>query len=233
MISFPNAKINLGLHIVSKRSDSFHNIETLMIPIAYYDVLEIIKTKDTKFELNISGNTEPINIEDNLCTKAYKLLQKNYGISGVKVHLHKNIATGAGLGGGSANAAFTLKILNEIFKLNLSAQELQNFASQLGSDCAFFIENEAAFSSGRGEVLQKANMNFKDLYVFIIVPEIHISTADAYKNCIVGKHEISLFELLKNPQNKWKSIIENDFEDSVFKIHPILETIKTQIYEMG
>lgn len=234
MICFPNAKINLGLHIVSRRNDGYHNIESLMLPIDYCDILEILADSGSKScSLSISGVIPDGSLRDNLCCKAFDLMHHIYGISGVKIHLHKNIATGAGLGGGSSDAAFTLISLNKLFNLQLSDDTLGELAAKLGSDCAFFIENKPALASGKGDILKHFDINVSNNYLLLILPDIHISTALAYSNCVAGKHKIALTELLQTPKTNWPQRIENDFEETVFNTHPKLSEIKNELYKLG
>jgi 4-diphosphocytidyl-2-C-methyl-D-erythritol kinase len=231
MICFPNAKINLGLNIVSKRNDGFHDIETVFYPIGLSDILEVIPSQETKILTSgIDIKTEP---ENNICFKAYQLVNKDYGLPPVEIVLHKLIPSGAGLGGGSADAAFLLKLLNSFFQLNLPNEKLHNYAMQLGSDCAFFIENKPAFAFGRGELLEKINLNLKNYFIYLVKPEISISTAEAYKAVVPKKPEQSLNELILRPVDDWKNLIFNDFEENVFKLYPAMREIKNQFYQHG
>src|ERR1700758_2484034 len=184
MICFPNAKINLGLNIIEKRSDGFHNIETLFYPIQWCDSLECIENRnlkktEEKIKLTLSGIGLGGNTQTNLVSKAYKLLDEKYKLPPVKAHLHKAIPMGAGLGGGSADGAFFIKLLNEKFKLNIPAKEQFNFAKQLGSDCAFFIENKPVFASGKGDVFSKAEIDLIKYSVLVVYPAVHSNTAEA------------------------------------------------------
>lgn len=216
MVAFPPCKINLGLNVVRKRSDGFHDIETCFYPIRWTDILEVIPSN--KFEFTTSGNAIPG--DDNLCVRAYKLLNT----PPAKIHLHKIIPTGAGLGGGSSDAAWTLRLLNDVFGLNLSKEELKNYASQLGSDCAFFIEDVPMIGTGRGEILTKANIDLSGKYIVIIKPDIHVSTAEAYASIVPKESEFNLNDL---------NSLKNDFEVSVFKKYPQIEKIKAALYEAG
>ncbi|MEI6507335.1 MAG: 4-(cytidine 5'-diphospho)-2-C-methyl-D-erythritol kinase [Bacteroidota bacterium] len=238
MICFPNAKINLGLHVLNKREDGFHNIETVFYPVNLCDMLEIVKsvksTKKVDFfsdGLPISGNTE-----NNLVVKAYNLLDKDFNLDPVKIFLYKKIPMGAGLGGGSSDAAFALKLLNDIFLLGLNNEQLKNYASQLGSDCAFFIENIPSYVLGRGNELEDFDINLSDKYIVLLNPNIHSDTALAYKN--VNRRgavmaDFSLKNLLKQPIINWKDKVENDFEKSVFQAFPVLNDIKQKLYDSG
>ncbi|WP_339867789.1 4-(cytidine 5'-diphospho)-2-C-methyl-D-erythritol kinase [uncultured Algoriphagus sp.] len=232
MISFPNAKINLGLHITSKRKDGYHDIETCMIPIPLSDALEmIIENKKTTFEssgLNIPGETK-----DNLILKAYQLLKKDFpNLPHLSIHLHKNIPMGAGLGGGSADAAFALTLMNNLFDLILDDFFLEEYAAQLGSDCAFFIENTPKIATGRGEILEPIALNLKGTHLVLINPGIHIGTKEAYAGVTPSTPKVKLEEVLAD-KRRWKDELVNDFEASIFPNHPEIARIKDKLYENG
>jgi len=231
MLVFPNAKINIGLYITAKREDGFHDIETVFYPIGVYGMLEMIPSK--KHSFSISGIEIPITKENNICLKTFSLLQEKYSLPPVKIHLHKNIPIGAGLGGGSSDAAFMLKLTNEIFNLNLSDDEFQNFAIQLGSDVSFFLHNKPVLARGRGEILSEIDLSLNTKYLVVIYPNIHISTRDAYSN-IKPKHQrYSLVDLIKEPISEWKDIIFNDFEERLFLRYNALKEIKDELYRQG
>jgi len=233
MIYFPNAKINIGLNITEKRPDRFHNIETVFYPIKLSDILEInISDKEIHFE-NTGLTVENKKLETNLCYKAYQALNKNFDLDPVNIHLHKAIPFGAGLGGGSADASFTLQGLNSLMKLNLDNKTLLKYAEQIGSDCPFFIINKPAFASEKGNMLEEINLNLKGYFLVLIYPKIHINTAKAYSKITPQKPEVSLRELIKAPIKNWKDTIKNDFEYFVFKDHPELEKIKSELYKLG
>jgi len=231
MICFPNAKINLGLNIVSRRSDGFHNLETIFYPIKINDALEIIETPKMGFET--SGLTIPGNAEDNMCLKAYDLLRKDFTLPNVTIHLHKKIPIGAGLGGGSADAAFFIKLINNKFGLNLSAEALQNYCRMLGADCAFFIENKPLYAFGKGDIFKPTNINLSTYYVALVMPPIHVSTAEAYSGVLPKKPQQSLEKLIKLPITQWQANILNDFEPHIFKAYPQIENIKTELIKAG
>lgn len=233
MISFPNCKINIGLNIKSKRSDGFHNIETIFYPINLTDVLEIIPTDNKKFDFNISGISVQGNKMNNLCVQAYNLLAKEYKIPSVKIHLHKNIPSGAGLGGGSSDAAYTLTMLDKLFSLNLTKEKLRELSTSLGSDCAFFIENTPCIAYEKGDVMEKINLDLKNYHIIIIKPEINVNTAQTYKNVSVNDNFDSLKDLINNPIDNWKENIINDFEKNIFKVYPEIEKIKHFLYQKG
>lgn len=235
MVSFPNAKINLGLNIIEKRNDGFHNLETIFLPIDIKDVLEIIINinKESGIEFTSSGLQIVGDISCNLCVRAYKLLQKDFNLPAVIVHLHKAIPMGAGLGGGSADGAFALQMLNEKLELNLTSQQLIQYALQLGSDCPFFIENKACFATSRGEILTPIELDLSSYKIVIVNPEIHISTAWAFSNIVPKSPANSIKEIIKKPIITWKNELVNDFEKSVLKEHPAINQIKETLYNYG
>jgi 4-diphosphocytidyl-2-C-methyl-D-erythritol kinase len=223
MIVFPNAKINIGLNILEKRPDGFHNIESCFYPVPWYDALEIIEAKNFSFTstgLDIPGN-------GNICIKAYNLLKQQFQLPAIKVHLHKNIPIGAGLGGGSADGAFMLKLLNDKFSLGLSTAQLQEYAGELGSDCPFFINNNPSFVEGTGDILSAIDIDLTGLYIVIIYPKTHINTSSAYKNISPTASKIELKDKLEqNNYKDWPSQITNDFEKNVAEIvHQLKEML--------
>lgn len=231
MISFPNAKINIGLNVVSKREDGYHNLETIFYPVKLSDALEITDSDNTEFSssgIRIDGKSE-----NNLVFKAYQLLQSRYKLPPVKLHLHKIIPFGAGLGGGSSDAAFTLKMLNNHFSLNISNTELEYFAAKIGADCPFFIQNKPTFASGIGDQFQPINLDLSDFEILLIKPNIAVSTPVAYRNIIPKQAEFSLLNIENLPIEKWKNTIVNDFEKSVFKKYPELDKLKQTLYKSG
>ncbi|MEQ9442121.1 MAG: 4-(cytidine 5'-diphospho)-2-C-methyl-D-erythritol kinase [Cyclobacteriaceae bacterium] len=231
MVVFPNAKINLGLHIVRKREDGYHDLETCFVPIPLRDILEIIEGET--FQLDTSGLSIPGQAEENLCVKAYRLLQQAFDLPPVHIHLHKIIPMGGGLGGGSADASFVLGSLNELFELSLDDDQLEKYAGQLGSDCPFFIRNEPVLATGTGNQFQPLNLTLKGKYVVLVFPDISVSTAEAYAGVKPQAPQTSLKTLLESGTDQWKELLVNDFESSVFARHPVLETIKGQLYEAG
>lgn len=235
MICFPNAKINLGLNIVQKRVDGYHNLETIFYPIPLEDILEIeiVPSLETDYELLISGINVEGDPEKNLVVKAYKLLKESFDLAPIRIHLHKRIPSGAGLGGGSSDAAFMLKLLNTKFKLNLSIQELEVYAKQLGADCPFFIQNNPTFAEGIGEVFSPISLSLKGYYLYLVKPDLFISTAMAFAEINPKRPEVSLKEIIKAPVEEWKNRMKNDFEESIFKKLPKLALIKKAMYENG
>lgn len=229
MISFPHCKINLGLHVLSKRSDGYHNIETCFYPVALTDILEVIRSSEFSFAqsgLKVEGE-----VETNLCVKAFRLLQSEIGSA--KIHLHKIIPMGAGLGGGSSDAAFMLRMLNEVFNLKISNEQLKSLALQLGSDCPFFIDDQPMIGSGRGEVLSPMSLSLKGYYLVLVKPEVHVSTAEAYLGIEPKHSEKSIQEIVSLPMTEWRHNLTNDFEKTIFKSHPVIKDIKDELYARG
>jgi len=233
MVSFPNAKINIGLNIVSKRADGFHNIETIFYPIKLCDSLEIIETEQDDTFISSFGFDLDIDGQQNICIKAYNLLKNDYNLPSVEMELFKKIPSGAGLGGGSSDGAFALKLLNDIFKPGLDLEKLKEYALKLGSDCAFFIENKPVFASGRGEIFTKIDLDLGKYYLYLVKPDVFVSTADAYKSIVPKQPAKSLVSLINEPIENWKDVISNDFEQSIFRIHPLLNDIKSELYNSG
>ncbi len=231
MISFPNAKINIGLYVTEKRPDGFHNLETVFYPVGWCDALEFVEARVTSFTtsgIHISG--EP---ENNLVMKAYRLLQKDYLLPPLNIHLHKQIPFGAGLGGGSSDGAFMLKMLNKTFHLNLSDEKLVEYAAVLGSDCPFFIVNKPVFATGRGENMNIINLALNDWFILLVKPPIEVSTAKAFQFVKPQKTVTSLPENLQMPVQDWKSTVINQFESSVFQQFPEIGEIRRKLYELG
>lgn len=237
MVVFPNAKINIGLHITEKRADGFHNIETVFYPIALCDVLEFVEFNSSDADEIQFANTglaiENCSPEQNLCIKAYRLLLKDFELKPINVHLHKIIPFGAGMGGGSADAAFMITGMNKFFQLNLSVEQMKNYAAKLGSDCSFFIENKPAYAVEKGDKLTSIELSLMDYFIAVICPEIHVSTAEAYSNVRPAMAESSLSEQIKKPVTEWKNFIVNDFEKSVFPKYPAIKQIKEKLYGLG
>lgn len=234
MVVFPNCKINLGLHITAKRADGYHNIETVFYPIPFHDVLEVILAEEKLLLFSTSGEILDADDTNNLCIKAYQLLQRDFShLPAIKMHLHKAIPAGAGLGGGSADAAFTLQLLNSKYSLGLSKQQLLSYALQLGSDCPFFVYNTPCIATGRGEILEPVAIDLSNYNLLLVNPKIHIPTARAYADCKPTKPSIPLIEIIHQPVETWKDNLRNDFESSVFKQHSEIENIKNKLYEKG
>ncbi len=233
MLLFPNCKINLGLAVTGKLTDGFHTIETVMYPVPLYDVLEMIISPKGKFSFQTSGLEIPGKPENNLVVKAYKLLTEDFDLKPVEIHLHKAIPMGAGLGGGSSNGAFAIKILNSIFNLNLNKKKMQQYAGRLGSDCPFFIENRPVLAKGKGDIFDKIEIDLPGYSFVIVKPDIHINTAQAYSMIKPAKNKISLKEIIVEPPDKWKGLLTNDFEHPVFENYPEIKAIKDKLYKLG
>ncbi len=236
MLQFPNCKINLGLHILTKREDGFHNIETIFYPIPIIDGLEIITADALQPEITFtqSGNIIDGDANNNLCIKAYHLLKNDFpNLPNIKLHLHKTIPTGAGLGGGSADGAFMLNLLNTKYQLKLSTEQLINYALQLGSDCPFFIINKPCFATGRGELLHPIELNLLAYKIIIVNPGIHINTGWAFSQVETSANNNNLREIIKAPIEKWKEVLTNNFENPVFMKYEEIKNIKNQFYNCG
>ena len=232
MISFPNAKINLGLDVLQKRNDGFHDISSVFYPIPWSDILEIIPAEKLSFKT--SGLPIPDSKAGNLCLQAYQLLQEKFDLPAVSIHLHKVIPIGAGLGGGSADGAFALKMLNQLFNLALPQSELQEMASQMGSDCAFFIANKPALAEGRGERLSEIDLpSLKGKYIFMINPGIHISTKEAYSGITPSYPTTACHELIQGEISSWRNKLKNDFEPHLMQQYPLLSQLKEELYGAG
>lgn len=232
MITYPNPKLNLGLNVIRKREDGYHDLESLFVPyMGMKDILEIVPAKELGMHLyGIALDGDPL---DNLCIKAWKLLNEAYGIPPVEIHLCKNIPAGAGLGGGSADCAFTLRMLSDMFGLGLSDETLAGFAARLGSDCPFFVYNRPMIASGRGEILEPYDIDLSGYRIEVVKPDVHVSTKEAYAGIKPHKPEVGLREALAAPVKKWKDILKNDFEVSVFTAHPEIAAAKAAMYERG
>lgn len=232
MILFPNCKINLGLNIIRQRSDGYHDLESIFYPIPLKDVLEVIPS--TRFQLIVSGLDIRGEENSNLCLKAYQLIkEKCPTLPKVEIYLYKNIPVGAGLGGGSADGAFTLRILNDRFVLGLSSEQLKSLASQIGSDCPFFLLNQPCFATGRGELLEALPLDLSGYSFLVIHPGIHIDTRWAYSQSAPSLPLKSIKEIIQGPINDWQKELINDFEIPVFRKFPQLEKIKIKLYKAG
>jgi len=233
LIAFPNCKINIGLNVIHKRSDGYHNIETVFYPLNFFDALEIISTSAGASEFTVTG-LPVVSDQNNLCIKASDLLKKDFPeLSFIKMHLLKTILSGAGLGGGSADGAFTLKLLNEKFLLGLSNDQLINYTLQLGSDCPFFLYNKPAFATGRGEGLEPVDLNLSAYKILLVNPGIHIDTSWAFSKITPAKPQLSVKEIIKQPMEAWKQELTNDFETPVFETYPEIKKIKEALYKSG
>lgn len=232
MIVFPNAKINIGLNIIARRPDGYHDLETVFYPIKINDVLEVIEAEDLSFES--SGIDIPGDADDNLCVKGYHLLKEDFPqLPPVKIHLHKNIPIGAGLGGGSSDAAFFIRLMNEKFGLGLSSERMMNYARQLGADCAFFINNTPVYAFEKGDEFENVKLDLSGYCIVLVMPDEHVSTAEAYRGVKPAAVSETVYDLIKTPIANWKRTIKNDFEGHIFRDHPIIRGVKAELYEMG
>lgn len=241
MITFPCAKINLGLNIVSKRPDGYHNLETVFYPIPLTDALEI-KYMDEKFpsespcDLKITGNDVDCNEEDNLVIKAYQLLAADFQLPRVHAHLVKRIPTQAGLGGGSSDAAYMIRLLDERFRLNIGIPEMERYAAKLGADCAFFITADPSYAEAIGDVLMPADVPGAGLggyYLAVVKPSVAVSTRDAYAAIVPKTPAKCCRDIVRQPIETWKDELVNDFEAPIFAMHPELAAIKQSLYDAG
>lgn len=237
MITFPNVKINLGLSITEKRPDGYHNLETVFYPVALEDALEIrtdnAPQTERKFTLRQYGIKIAGNPEENLVVKAYRLLDKEFHLPPVEIHLYKHIPSGAGLGGGSSDAAFMLKLLNEYYALQLSEDRLETYAAMLGADCAFFIRNRPVFAEGIGNLFSPVGLSLEGYGIMIVKPDVFVSTREAFSNIRPHRPEHPVREVIKRPVGEWKELLVNDFETSVFPLYPVIGEIKEKMYEAG
>ena len=232
MITFPNAKINLGLQITEKLENGYHAINTCLFPIPWSDILEVTPDKKTSFLS--TGIPIPDNGLDDLIVRAYKLLKKDYPLPELRIHLHKMICVGGGLGGGSSDAAFMLKLLNQEFQLYLEPDILEDYAGKLGSDCPFFIRNQPVYATGTGTELDPMDLDLTGLHLRMIYPGIHFSTQKAYTGVTPKPAPVDIRQVLgSNNFMDWRTHLINDFESSVFEASPELSTIKEQLYQSG
>jgi len=236
MICFPNAKINLGLNIIRKRPDGFHDLESIFLPVGWSDILEVIPSNDLveeELRLKQTGIPLGISIRDNLAFQASEVLRKEFDLPYFKIALHKQIPSGAGLGGGSSDAASMILMLDKLFGLALSKDKIWSYLEHLGSDCPFFYFNQPAFVSGRGELIEPFHLNLSGYYLLILVPKIRISTAEAFRSVSPRNPEISLKKALEYPVEEWSRLVINDFENALFSKYPEFNQIKNKMYSSG
>jgi len=231
MLAFANAKINLGLNVTAKRADGYHNLETVFYPARIYDVLEITDAENTSCV--IKGIDIPGNTADNICLKAYHLLSKDFELPPQQITLLKNMPVGAGVGGGSADAAFLIRLLNDKFKLGISAEGMEEYARTLGADCAFFIRNEPVFADGRGDQFSPVSIDLSGRFMVLVKPPVHVSTADAFAGLKPAVPDVSIRELMQLPVEEWKNQLKNDFEQPIFSKYPEVGQIKQDLYHAG
>lgn len=237
MVVFPHCKINLGLHILDKRPDGYHNLQTVFYPLPIKDALEIIKHPDYSATANSFSQTGAdlgVAPGKNICEKAWAVLKKDFPeLPFVQMHLQKAIPTGAGLGGGSSDGAFALALLNEKFALGLSKEQLADYALLLGSDCPFFIHRQPCFASGRGEVLEPISLSLRGYQVIVVHPGIHVSTAWAFAHLPKERQRTDLKKIVQLPVQKWQNQMVNDFEEPISQHHPQITTIKNTLLDGG
>lgn len=234
MVIFPNCKINLGLRVVRKRTDGYHDLQTIFYPLPLHDVLEIVDTPNDSTTIHTKGLPIKGPVEKNLCLRAYQLLKKDFpSLPPVSIHLYKNIPMGAGLGGGSSNGAACLQLLNQKFQLGIPENDLIRYALELGSDCPFFILNKPCYAEGRGEQMELIRLDLSAYEFLLVNPGIHVSTATAFGEIEPALPDSNLKDLVQQPIQNWKNQIINDFEAPVFKKHPELAQIKSKLYDSG
>ncbi|WP_166334179.1 4-(cytidine 5'-diphospho)-2-C-methyl-D-erythritol kinase [Sphingobacterium chungjuense] len=230
MLQFANAKINIGLHITGKRPDGYHDLESIFYPVKIYDGIEILPSQ--ALSMQVYNHAFPVG-EDNLCTKAYRLLAADHDLPPVQIHLLKGIPVGAGLGGGSADASRALIMLNQQYKLDLTQQQLESYASQLGADCPFFIRNKPVYATGIGTTFEEIAIDLSAYHIVVVKPPIHISTAEAYQNVSIRTAQVDLREAIQLPVQEWKYHIKNDFEEGLFRHHSEIQELKSALYDSG
>ncbi len=233
MIDFPNAKINLGLRVIRKRMDGYHDIQTLFFPVGLSDILEIIPNNTNRANIEVSGLVPEGDQRNNFCMKAWEILHEEIRIPGVDIYLHKKIPSGAGLGGGSSDAAFTLKMLDRLFNLSLSEAQLKEYAARIGSDCPFFLYNSPMVAQGRGEVLSQVDIDLIGYYLVLVIPPLHISTREAYAQITPDEPPEPIEKTVRRNVKLWSEHLVNDFEGPVFKKYPLLAEIKRRLYQDG
>ena len=235
MITFPNAKINIGLQVTERRPDGYHNLDTVFYPIPMNDALEVIVTEGADYDcrLHISGISIEGDTDNNLVVRAYRLLAADYTLPPVDIYLHKHIPTGAGLGGGSADASYMLRLLNEMFELGISTEKLEAYAARLGADCPFFITGNPVYATGIGNEFHSIDLDLSGWHIVVVKPDVFVSTKEAYSMVRPEKPAVTLDAKIVRPIAEWKDTISNDFEKGIFALHPELASIKAKLYELG
>lgn len=231
MLTFANAKINLGLFLTEKRADGYHNLQTVFYPIKIHDVLELIDANETS--MVIKGIDIPGDATDNICLRAFETLQADFNLPHQQIVLLKNIPVGAGLGGGSSDAAFLVKLVNQKFNLGLSDEQMEEYVRPLGADCTFFIKNKPTYAFAKGDEFEELAIDLSTYYLVLVKPPVHVSTAQAYSKVKVKQPSTSLKDLIHLPLQDWHAHILNDFEPSVFENYPQIDEIKTKLYQLG
>lgn len=234
MICFPNAKINIGLYVTAKREDGYHDIETVFLPIPLQDVLEVkpMSSRQHDYEWLPAGNPIAGSAEDNLVVRVYKQLKEEFHLPPVSIYLYKRIPTGAGLGGGSSDAAFMMRLLSEQFDLRLSESDMERRLRPIGADCAFFVRNRPAIATGIGDQLAPLALDLSDKYIILVKPPFSVSTREAYAGVVPALPDKSLAQSLNAPIATWRDDVSNDFEKSVCAVHPQITAIKQTLYDM-
>lgn len=233
MLVFPNIKINLGLNVIAKRPDGFHALESVFYPVPWCDALEAVVSDKQEFKFTSTGLPIPGNESSNLIIKAYALLKEHYPVPPLEIHLHKLIPMGAGLGGGSSDAAFLLKLVNELCALGLKVEELEAYAGTLGSDCPFFIRNCPAMVTGRGEILRPISFSLKGYHIAIVMPPVSVGTAEAYSWITPQRPVQPISSIIQDPVNTWRNRLVNDFEAPVCARYPVIAAVRDSLYELG
>ncbi len=235
MIVYPNAKINLGLSVVARRADGYHELETVFCPIALSDVMELVvaQQQSTPITMRVEGLPLDVKPEDNICVRALCLLSQRVKLPPISVLLRKVVPSGAGLGGGSADAAFVLTGVNNMLRLGLSSDELKQMAAKLGADCAFFVDNKAAYATGIGDKLQPIELKLAGKHIIIVKPDVFVSTKEAYAGITPKRPEVAVKDVIQMPIERWKELLINDFEESIFRRHPLIAQIKAELYARG
>lgn len=235
MITFPTAKINIGLQVTERRPDGYHNLDTIFYPIPICDALEVIIAEEVDYDcrLHISGISIEGDTDSNLVVRAYRLLAADYTLPPVDIFLHKHIPTGAGLGGGSSDASYMLRLLNEMFKLGITTKQLEGYATQLGADCPFFITGKPVYATGIGNEFHPIDLNLNGWHILVVKPDVFVSTKEAYSMVTPEMPEVTLDKKIVRPINEWKETISNDFEKGIFARHPELADIKAKLYSLG
>lgn len=235
MITFPNAKINIGLQVTERRPDGYHNLDTIFYPIPINDALEVIVAENVDYDcrLHISGIAIEGDTDNNLVVRAYRLLAADYTLPSIDIYLYKHIPTGAGLGGGSADASYMLRLLNEMFELGITKEQLEIYAAKLGADCPFFISNTPVYATGIGNEFHPIHLDLSGWYIVVVKPDVFVSTKEAYSMVKPEKPEVTLDKKIVRPITEWKDTISNDFEKGIFALHPELNDIKEKLYALG
>lgn len=241
MTIFPCAKVNLGLNVVSRRPDGYHNLETVFYPIPLYDALEVYRMdedfpSEANCDLKVTGMEIQGREADNLVVRAYQLLANDFELPRIHAHLFKQIPSQAGLGGGSSDAAFMIRLLDEHFHINMGNPMMEEYAARLGADCAFFITAEPAFAQGIGNELEPVgakDFSLEGMYIALVKPDVAVSTREAYSNITPCKPVKSCREIVLQPIETWRNELTNDFEQSIFAIHPEIAKVKEELYQKG